>query len=854
MKNRNKVLIVMLAAVMTFAAALPVYAAAENDTARIKPSSEKVLQEITSKDVFAFRGGKTLKKLQNEAKNYPDSFDLRNVDTDGDNIADSSFVTPVKAQNPFGTCWGFGTIAAAESSILSDKKLNDGLFSTSLDQRYTRANTDSDGRQILDLSEKQIAYFANTYLNDPDDPQNGEGIHFRNVSKNDEHSSAYKYDTGGTPYMATSLLASGTGASFESGDPDDILGYHGLNSDRNLWNVATHYDIDTDKPVPESYARKPVWYSSDDDWSIPDEYRFVQNYSLKESIVMPDPAGSDKAGAYQYNEDAIRAIKQQLYDDHRAVCVSFCAESYLPGQDTSDKLYMSDKWAHYTFDEQYSNHTVAIVGWDDNYPAANFLKTPVDEKGSVVNGAFLIKNSWGSELNEFPNNAYRHWGLREGLDGIPYDPEAKAFSDRATGYFWISYADRSLNDPEAFIFEEVPDDAVYYIEQLDYMYPTGFIGECFDGARSSNVLQAKTTSMLNAISVITGTPDTEVSYELYLLGDSYDGPEDGIKAGYGKASFSYGGYHKVTLEKPVALTKGQKFSIVVRMTEPDGTDYICHSADYDTGRNYYNVGILNPGESYMYYDGKWLDFSEPSTQDIIEAEYRSMDLILDNFPIKAYLEPIKYQDGSEKEIFSGYLTIYNWQDESPGTFKIATDETKTLAAEFRGIRKDMPDSWNPVITWESLDESVFTVTQQENDNGRADIRGIAQGSALLKVDVGEYGVRMINIVVSDPVPPEKKENTMTAKGKSLSVKGTAMKHTISRAKAYTIKDPVGTLTFKKTNKKGGSKITVNKTSGKITVKKGIKKGTYKVKVKIKASGNKEYKAGSQTVTVTIKVK
>lgn len=32
------------------------------------------------------------------------------------------------------------------------------------------------------------------------------------------------------------------------------------------------------------------------------------------------------------------------------------------------------------------------------------------------NGAFLIKNSWGSELNEFPNNGYRHWGLLEGQD------------------------------------------------------------------------------------------------------------------------------------------------------------------------------------------------------------------------------------------------------------------------------------------------------------------------------------------------------------------------------------------------------------------------------------------------------
>ena len=45
-KNTKKVFIVMLAAVLTFAAALPVYAAAENDTAKIKPSSETVLQEI----------------------------------------------------------------------------------------------------------------------------------------------------------------------------------------------------------------------------------------------------------------------------------------------------------------------------------------------------------------------------------------------------------------------------------------------------------------------------------------------------------------------------------------------------------------------------------------------------------------------------------------------------------------------------------------------------------------------------------------------------------------------------------------------------------------------------------------
>ena len=47
---------------------------------------------------------------------------------------------------------------------------------------------------------------------------------------------------------------------------------------------------------------------------------------------------------------------------------------------------------------------------------------------------------------------------------------------------------------------------------------------------------------------------------------------------------------------------------------------------------------------------------------------------------------------------------------------------------------------------------------------------------------------------------------------------------------------------------------VNKKNGKITVKKGLKKGTYKLKIKVTAAGNANYNAGSKSVTVKIKVK
>lgn len=74
---------------------------------------------------------------------------------------------------------GIAAVAAAESSILSDRNLNNGKYSTSLDQRYTKSGIGSDGKPVIDLSEKQISYFVNTYIDDPDSPQNGEGGHYR---------------------------------------------------------------------------------------------------------------------------------------------------------------------------------------------------------------------------------------------------------------------------------------------------------------------------------------------------------------------------------------------------------------------------------------------------------------------------------------------------------------------------------------------------------------------------------------------------------------------------------------------------------------------------------------------------
>lgn len=95
---------------------------------------------------------------------------------------------------------------------------------------------------------------------------------------------------------------------------------------------------------------------------------------------------------------------------------------------------------------------------------------------------------------------------------------------------------------------------------------------------------------------------------------------------------------------------------------------------------------------------------------------------------------------------------------------------------------------------------------------------------------------------------------MTAAGKKVTLKASKVKKKsakVAAAKAMTVQNNAGSVTYAKV--KGNKKITVA-SDGKITVKKGLKKGTYKVNIAVTASGDDNYLAGSQTVTVTIKIK
>ena len=114
---------------------------------------------------------------------------------------------------------------------------------------------------------------------------------------------------------------------------------------------------------------------------------------------------------------------------------------------------------------------------------------------------------------------------------------------------------------------------------------------------------------------------------------------------------------------------------------------------------------------------------------------------------------------------------------------------------------------------------------------------------------GNYsGSKTVTYTITKKANPLK----VTAKSASVSLaKLNKANQSLAISKTVTIKTK-GQGAMEYVKKSGSAKIKINRTSGKITVSKGLKKGTYTVKITVKAKGNANYKA-SKAIPLTIKI-
>lgn len=225
---------------------------------------------------------------------------------------------------------------------------------------------------------------------------------------------------------------------------------------------------------------------------------------------MPDPA------------ERVGLIKQ-LVETYGPVVISTSAATDGPNFNAENSCFYAPADAGI-----FSDHCMAIVGWDDGYPCANFNKQMRPEN----DGAWLVKNSWGTETGQ-------------------------------EGYCWVSYDDMYV--AECVLLGEAAraGERAYQVDEIGWCNAMTLDGGT--SASMANVFASEHDEVFDRVMFVTTGRDASCSIAVYLNPADPSDPTSGELALLQEVGQTWPGYHTVDLEAPVDLHAGDAFSVVVRV-------------------------------------------------------------------------------------------------------------------------------------------------------------------------------------------------------------------------------------------------------------------------------------------------
>lgn len=349
--------------------------------------------------------------------------------------------------------------------------------------------------------------------------------------------------------------------------------------------LANWYGPATETEFPYSNAK------------ISDKYRNVSVAHMQNMISFPEYEYGNPEEEAEARRLLVSQVKEQMYKTEQAVDISYFASN-------QEENFNEETNAWYNHEGTYTNHSVAVIGWDDNFPKENFNNSEYIEN----DGAWLVQNSWGAA-----------WGDR--------------------GYFWLSYEDVTIDYVGIYLYESKDNYENIYSHNESVQYsPVGF--DDSTEIYMANVFTSKKSEVLEAVSFYTTDVNSKYTVQIYKNPTDKKDPASGTLEAEFSGMKSLPGYYTEQLPYGVSLEKGDTFSVVIYLENPTETLTAQVEAIYMEYRIQSTANVSAAGESFVSSDGeKWEDIH----QKVIKGFDGLTDYMrLGNFAIKAFTSSDRY--------------------------------------------------------------------------------------------------------------------------------------------------------------------------------------------------------------------
>ena len=213
--------------------------------------------------------------------------------------------------------------------------------------------------------------------------------------------------------------------------------------------------------------------------------------------------------------------------------------------------FSSDHKSYYQKERSDVNHSVTVIGWDDDYSRDYFGPVKPDS-----DGAWLVKSVWGTR-NE-------------------------------NGYYWISYCEAELEEFYFYKVKRTESDSVYtHNRGMDRIFVSSK-----DPVQAANIFTAQDDELLTNVSFFVEENDGKgTKYRVRVFKDlKEDSPIGNTECADIEGTVTYDGYYTVKLPQETSLSKGEKFSVVVTLESENGKNFFVaedRSCECEKGQTYF---------------------------------------------------------------------------------------------------------------------------------------------------------------------------------------------------------------------------------------------------------------------------